>query len=110
MVNKYLIPTTIRRGCRVTTKTLPQLEHLRHYSSAARKKTQLRGTRSPGKHMSDQCRKIPPGWLRFGTQVWAQEGSEGDCAWENEMYREERMIGRMKENLSMFVAARKIRR
>ena len=25
------------------------------------------------------------------------------CAWENEMKREEMMIGRVKENLSMFV-------
>jgi hypothetical protein len=33
----------------------------------------------------------------------AQEGRY--CAWENERYREERMIGRVRENLSMFVAA-----
>jgi len=51
-----------------------------------------------------------PAWLAaLWAQVWAQEGSE-DCAWENEMYREERMIGRMKENLSMFVAAGKMER
>lgn len=46
-----------------------------------------------------------PAWLpAVWAQVWAQAGSE-DCAWENEMYREERMIGRVRENLSIFVAA-----
>lgn len=45
MVNEYLFLTpTTTTSCTVPTKTLAPLERPRHYSSAARKKLQLRGT------------------------------------------------------------------
>jgi len=47
----------------------------------------------------------PASYPALWAQATAQGGRSEYCAWENEKYREERMIGRVRENLSMFVAA-----
>jgi hypothetical protein len=52
MVNDYL---TVRSHHTVSSNTPTPLEHLSRYSSAAHKKTQLRGMWGSDRHMSDRC-------------------------------------------------------
>jgi hypothetical protein len=54
-----------------------------------------------GCEIEEGTHRSHPAWLAaLSTQVSAQ-GGRVVCAWENEMYREARMIGRVRVNLSM---------